>query len=415
MQLTSQIARRIIETVGSYGTPPEYGFQFFTAGLEPYLQILREEYLKTYIKEDGGAAVKIVIGTYGGGKTHFLYCLRELAWQENFAVSYVPLSPEETPFYRLESVYRSVINNLTYPLSAQEILQGMEKGVGPFLIAWYERVRAGFQNAGLGEEEIETEIGPYLDALQRGIENTNFAKAVTAAFWALHYGEEQNFYHLLQWLKAEGYDREVHRFFGILSPIDRSNAFAMIRSLVQWIRQIGYSGLVILFDEAEPIASLGHKQRELMLSNLRELIDACMLTSFRHVMVFYAIPDERLLEGPSYIYEALKQRISSVFDFFNPSGVKIELERTKIDPIALLLEIGNKLKNIYEVAYRMKLPQRTETIIATVAEEAYERRFGDVGYLRLFVQNVIRAFHLLRQDPKLAEKDKKIKRMLNVS
>lgn len=77
MNISPHIARRIVETVGAYGTPPEYGFQFFTAGLDDYLNIIHQEYLKTYIKEEGGAAVKIVIGAYGGGKTHFLYCIRK--------------------------------------------------------------------------------------------------------------------------------------------------------------------------------------------------------------------------------------------------------------------------------------------------------------------------------------------------
>jgi len=412
MQLSPRIARRIIETVGAYGTPPEYGFQFFTAGLDDYLRIIHNEYLKTYIKEEGGAVVKVVIGAYGGGKTHFLYNIRELAWQENFAVSYVPLSPEESPFYRLESVYRSIVNNLTYPLNPEELLKGMEKGIEPFLIAWYERQTAIFENANLEGEDLDNEIEQYLQSIQRNIENINFARAISVAFRALYHEDEKTFRHILQWLKVEGYDRDIHRQFGILTPIDRSNAFSIIRSLVQWVRNIGFSGLIILFDEAEQIPSLSTRQRELTLSNLRELIDACMHTSFRHVMVFYALPDERFFEGPSHIYEALKQRISSVFDFFNPSGVKIKLEKTKEDPIGLLEEIGYKLKHIYEVAYGLRFPSEVENVIRIVAEEAYERRFGDIGYVRLFVQDIIKVFHLLRHNPNLASKAEEIYQML---
>ena len=49
MQLNTLIARRIVETVGAYGTPPEYGFQFFTAGLDEYLRCIHEEYLLSLI------------------------------------------------------------------------------------------------------------------------------------------------------------------------------------------------------------------------------------------------------------------------------------------------------------------------------------------------------------------------------
>jgi len=412
MQLNTLIARRIVETVGAYGTPPEYGFQFFTAGLDEYLRCIHEEYLKTYIKEEGGSVVKIVIGAYGGGKTHFLYSIRELAWQENFVVSYVALSPEESPFHRLETVYRAIVNNITYPLQPEELLKGVEKGIEAFLITWYEKQMDVFQNIGLKGEALEKEIEQYLESVQRNIENTNFAKAIATAFFALHSEDEKTFKHILQWLKVEGYDKGIYRPLGILTPIDRSNAFSMLRSLVQWVCNIGYSGLVILFDEAEQIPSLSTRQRELTLSNLRELIDACMYTSFRHVMIFYALPDERFFEGPSHIYEALKQRISSVFDFFNPSGVKIKLENTKGDPITLLEEIGHKLKYIFETAYGVRFPSQIENVIQIVAQEAYERRFGDIGYIRLFVQGIIKVFHLLRKKPLLVNKTNEICQIL---
>ena len=125
--LTQNIARQIIERVGSSGCPPEWGFQFFTAGLDWYLKILEEDYLKTFIK-DGGASFKIVVGAYGGGKTHFLYNIRELAWKNNYIVSYCSLSPEESPFYRLEKVYKSVVENLMYPLTPEELFSGSDMG-----------------------------------------------------------------------------------------------------------------------------------------------------------------------------------------------------------------------------------------------------------------------------------------------
>ena len=96
-------ARRIIETVGSSGTPPEWGFQYFTSGLEPYLTVLEQDYLSSYLRQ-GGATFKLLVGTYGGGKTHFLYNVRALGWNHGFPVAYVTLSPEASPFHRLDKV-----------------------------------------------------------------------------------------------------------------------------------------------------------------------------------------------------------------------------------------------------------------------------------------------------------------------
>lgn len=385
--------------MGSFGTPPEWGFQYFTVGLEEYLNLIHQEYLKTFIKEEGGSTIKLVIGAYGGGKTHFLYNIRELAWQENFVVSYVNLSPEEAPFHRLELVYRAIVNNLLYPMSPEELLKGVEKGIESFIINWYERQAQLFREAGLEGEPLEQELVNYARTVQGNIENVNFARGVYQSFLFLHRGREEDFRNIIQWLRVEGYERNVHKEYGLLHPIERSNAFSMIRSLVQWVRNIGYSGLVILFDEAEQVPSLSTKQRELMLSNLRELIDECGHASFKNVMIFYAIPDENIFEGASNVYEALKQRISSVFDFFNPSGVKINLEDMEREPLTLLEEIGRKLKTIYEIAYEHSFEDNvSDMVIPRLAQEAYERRFGDIGFIRLFVQGIIRAFHLLRKE-----------------
>ncbi|MGA1839257.1 MAG: BREX system ATP-binding domain-containing protein [bacterium] len=399
-QLNKHTARRIIETVGSFGTPPEWGFQYFTVGLDDYLRLIEEEYLRTFVKEDGGSTFKLVIGAYGGGKTHFLYNIREMAWNENFVVSYVNLSSEEAPFYRLELVYRAIVNNLMYPMTPEELLKGQEKGMEPFIINWYERQTGIFMEAGLQGETLDQELINYSGAIQRNIENINFAKAVAQAFLFLHQEREKDFRNILQWLKLEGYDRNIHKEYGLLHPIGRSNSFSMVRSLIQWVKNIGYSGIVILFDEAEQVPSLSSKQRELMLSNLRELIDECGHASFKNVMIFYALPDEHIFEGASNVYEALKQRISSVFDFYNPSGVKIRLEEMDREPILLLEKIGNKLRAVYEEAYEYSFNDGISPFIQRLAQEAYERRFGDIGYIRLFVQGIIKAFHMVRKEPK---------------
>lgn len=398
-------ARMIIENVGNSGTPPEWGVQFFTVGLDPYLKIIQEEYLKTFIKEEGGASFKMVIGAYGGGKTHFLYNIRDLAWKQNFMVSYSSLSPQETPFHKLHLVYQSIARNLTYPMNSDPLVRDYEKGIGTFIKAWFSNLTDSLrsEHPDADPEAFEKLLRKALDTSLQGLENINFINALRYAVLALADNREETFSSILQWLLVEGYDRETHRRLGILHEIDRSNAFSMIRSLIQWIRAIGYSGLIILFDEAEQLPSLGTRQKDLMLSNLREIIDACGHISFRHVMIFYSVPTENFFEGRSNIYEALKQRIATVFDFLNPSGVRIRLENLDLNPVEALVQIGVKLSSIYQAAYKTTLEEKKLVpAISLLAQKAYEMRFGDIGYKRLFVQGAIRTFHGMRLNPSFA-------------
>jgi len=416
VDLTPGQARRIIENVGNSGTPPEWGVQLFTVGLDPYLNMIQSEYLEKFIKEEGGASFKMVVGAYGGGKTHFLYNIRDLAWRENYLVSYSSLSPEETPFHKLHLVYRSIVRNLSYPASGNPLEKGYDRGIAAFIQSWFDGLSQSLRkdHPDADPETWDALLRKRLTADLAGLENTNFANALRGSAIALAAGQDQAFADVLQWLQVEGYDREVHRRMGILHEIDRSNAFSMIRSLIQWIRIAGYAGLIILFDEAEQLPSLGTRQKDLMLSNLREIIDACGHIAFRHVMIFYAVPSENFFEGRSNIYEALKQRIATVFDFLNPSGVRIKLENLDVTPVEALVQIGVKLSKIYQAAYDMTFEEEPlVSAVSLLANKAYEMRFGDIGYKRLFVQGTIRTFHGLRLNPSFVLDEKAAGRIIS--
>lgn len=349
-----------------------------------------------FIKQ-GGSTFKMVVGTYGGGKTHFLYCVRDLAWESNFVVSYVSLSSGESPFHKLELVYRAIVQSIVPPLLPEELLSEYERGIDSFLSRWFSQSYQEFQKKGLSGESLREELLKMVEDI-KGIESISFAKAVKAAFRAKINKKDEDFDNICQWLNGENYDRRIHASYGILQRIDKTTAFTMIRSLSQWIRQIGYSGVVVLLDEAEKVPSLTTKNREQYLNNLREIIDECGHTTFKGVMIFYAVPDESFLEGRAQIYEALKQRVTTTFEGLNPTGVKIELEKVISDRIPFLCEIGSKLAKVYEIAYNHKFKESAvQQTIKTVAESSHNQRFGDIGYKRLFVQTLIRGFHFLRQ------------------
>lgn len=395
IDLSPEIARRIIDRVGGPGQPPEYGFQFFTAGLDPYLSVIQEEYLSTLVK-DGGSAFKLVVGVYGGGKTHFLYCIRDAAWKENFLTANVDLSPKETPFSQLDKVYKSIVAKIIPPLAPEELLSPYEHGIESFLRRWYVETIKSYLNRGFTEKAAQDEILKDLEQI-RGVESTSFLKAFRACIRALINKNEDDFSTICQWLKGEGFTPE-HKKYGILQKIEKATAFEMIRSLNQLIRQLGYSGLVIAFDEAEQQASMSTKERGALLDNLRQVIDECTKNTFQGVMIFYAVPDDNFLQGRTMNYEALRQRVDPVFDEFNPSGVKISLEKIITERIPFMVEVGRKLTEVYEIANgSLGDSESINLTIQTAAELADNQRFGDIGYKRLFVQKLIRGFNILRR------------------
>ena len=72
-------ARRILAQMGENGKPPELGISHVNAGNESYLRVIDSDYIQDLICTAEGSSFKLVQGTYGAGKTHFLFCVRDLA------------------------------------------------------------------------------------------------------------------------------------------------------------------------------------------------------------------------------------------------------------------------------------------------------------------------------------------------
>ncbi len=385
-----ELARAIINKLGSTGTPPEFGIEAFTVGLERYLKVIEDEYLNGMLKYNL-SSFKLITGNYGGGKTHFLYSVRNLAFKHSYCVAYVALNPTECPFDKLELVYKAIALNLSAPQKSEGIAPLGEKGIESVIRRWVGEWRKR-------EERVERLSGYLLDLPMT--DSTSFFNAVRAAFQSLLTEDFDGFQEAVQWLKGEEVGKEARARFRISERVDKSTAFRMLRSLIQWVHSIGYRGLVLLFDEAErgmSISSSRDKRRA--LDNLRQLIDECGNSRLPGAMFFYAVPDEHLfLEGSGPVYEALKQRLRSVFSETNPVGVKINLEDLGMEPVDFLTQLGMRLKWLFEVAYDTSLPD-VERALATLATVAVKSFVLDVSYRRLFVVAAIEVLHRFRASP----------------
>lgn len=216
--LTRPLARRIIESVGNNGQPPLFGYQHFTAGIGKELEVLKQEYITDYIK-DGGSSFKLVVGPYGGGKTHFLFSVQGMAWDENYISSYITLSPNSTPFHKLELVYSSIVQNLIYPQSSENLVEGTEQGIESLLRKWYYQ-KIG-ELAELTEEQQKLEIDEYLRNIGP-FDSVSFKNAVTCAFRALVDDDDEGFALITQWLTGENPPKSELKKFQIFEKIDKT-------------------------------------------------------------------------------------------------------------------------------------------------------------------------------------------------
>ncbi len=384
LSLSRGLARQIIEVLGSTGTPPTKGVQHFNVGNRSLLDALDQFYLSSYL-QDGGATFKLVVGDYGSGKSHFLYCLRDVAWARGFAVAKVDLSPVETPYNDQRLVYGAVARNLIWHEEDEAVSD--EQGLPRFLAGSLERVTG--QNVSL-ETLTHPNYRGLVDTLEATpIDSPPYRAAVLAYFEALIRDQEERLEALERWLLGEATspeDTKLLRETGVTGKVGRANAFRMLRSLTQTVRALSYSGLLLLFDEVDRMASIGGKAEKLATDNLREVIDRCR-DELPGAMFVYAVPPQFITDVVPR-YPALQQRVRAPgrFSETNHFSPQINLNRLDLAEDALMTAIGEKLIPIYETAFDTRLDTATQNANAAILANVARDVFLDISHRRLFVK-----------------------------
>lgn len=377
--LAQQMARRILQRMGEAGQPPEQGIRFVNVGNETYLQVLDKEYLELLLGEVGGSSFKLVQGYFGAGKTHFLYCLRDMAWQRNYLTALVGLSSTECPFDRRLLVYQRIASRLTLP----PLRDGEEPVVGlPAVLQTIAEERI----AEMGEEAFHRWVGqsyarasvewhPYRRAIARYLQSQTTAGQPIEALEA--------------WLLGEPVSAGDVRPFGVFESPTEQNAFGMLRSLLQSVVHLGQRGTILMFDEMDRTLSLGRRRTRELGDNLRQLIDLCSLSELPSTLFLYAVPPEFLSQVVPE-YPALQQRLQSPvpLSYHSPKSPLIDLERLDLEPEPLLVELGERLLLVEQAAHQTSPTEVDRENLRRLASAVVDNLL-DISHRRLFVKAFI--------------------------
>lgn len=403
-----KLARRILAQMGENGKPPELGISHVNVGNESYLQVIDAAYVGDLISVVEGSSFKLVQGTYGAGKTHFLYCVRDLAWRRGLVAAFVTISPKECPFNRPLAIYKAIAQGLELPRGSEgEQARGIDDVIRTKL---EERV------ADEGRDATRTWIDKELARAR--IVRHSFRDTVVGFSRAVLEHDETAARLLGAWLRGEEVSVSEAKAAGIYELPSNENGFGMVRSLVQLVHQLGFEGTVVLLDEAERRLSIDAKPTKAMaetMDHLRELVDLCGRSELPRTLVLYAVTPAFTRDVLPQ-YPALQQRLGAPIQFLsatNPKAPVIDLEALDLEPRKLLVELGKRLLRVAKRAYEWspddKIVQRNlDRLAATVAEEQLE-----VGHRRFFVKLYIRLLDQQRLGGEKALDDDDIHALVN--
>ena len=244
-----------------------------------------------------------VSGPYGQGKSHTLTYLREYALEHGYVVSAINLDPREAPLHQFRQVYRALLDAMTFPVGAEAT---------SFADAW--QAWAETQLASPPPEGAQDASEVLAACLPEAMPHPFKATLVGLALLTLHVPvgmrklKQYRDYRptafpvtLLRMLMGETVPIAALRpalkyrqvsFYRQASLTLRGETpfFLMIETLAQLLRQMGYKGWMLLFDEAEAIVQVRSTLRARAYRNLHGLLSPTLTPSAVYP-VFAFTPD----------------------------------------------------------------------------------------------------------------------------
>jgi len=301
----------------------------------------------------------VLTGGFGSGKSHLLEYLRHLGLESHFVSSKVTLS-KETPLSDLTKVFRSAVENATLPGRVGPALAELVEGFTP-------------QKAPHWAEFFQwTHRTPGLDP--------RFPASVTL-FERLANSDEE----LLEKILAEwqGFPMKLSEFRAYLKSLGSGSDYTLGRPqknqellrfafLTRFFKAMGYTGWVILLDEAELISRYGLRARGKAYAHLAQLLGLVEEARIPGLLVVAAITDD-------YAGEVLHRRgdrlkVPDKMSLAGDSPMLIDEARrgiAAIETTTLSVQVPGRdqvrqthdvLQAIYAAAYDWSPPSLIETL-----------------------------------------------------
>ena len=344
----------------------------------PYIAIGRKDEIAALLSDlenvnEGGGALRFLIGRYGSGKSFLIQLIRGYALEQGFVTADADLSPERRLYGSGGSgvaTYRELIKNLATKASPDG------GALSKMITRWVGGIKSELAAEGVSGDELDRMVTSRIHSALRDMEELvggfDFAAVVNTYYKAVYgseYGEdeaEERKSACLRWLRGEFSTKTEARQalgFSVSCIIDDDNWYDFIKLWAALSRKIGYRGLVVFIDECVNLYKISHRvSRENNYEKILSMFnDALQGRAPGLCVVFGGTP--QFLEDPRrglFGYEALRSRLcDSRFassEYKNLIGPVIRLRRLTDDELFALIK---RITGLYSSYYNWE-PRITE-------------------------------------------------------
>ncbi len=349
-----QVPRRILSSLLSSisaGVVPRAG--------APYIAIGRKDEISAFLSDleeinEGGGAMRFLIGRYGSGKSFLIQLIRGYALERDFLTADCDLSPER----RLcgsgnggISTYRELMKNLASKSSPDG------GALSKIILRWIGSMRSQLVESGISPDDealyqkLSRKIHAELDELEFMVGGFDFARALFEYYVAsVSDSEDANtkMSSCLRWLRGEFSTKTEAKNalgFPVSVIIDDDNWYDFLKLWAILSKKIGYRGLVVFIDECVNLYKIPHRiSRENNYEKILSMFNDTLQGRAPGLdIVFGGTP--QFLEDTRrglFSYEALRSRLCdsrfALDGFKNLIGPVIRLRRLTDDELFALIQ-----------------------------------------------------------------------------
>ena len=313
MKIPKRIAAAIINSLKG-GVVPRIGLPYITVGRATEIKALLHD---VDIIADGGASFRFIVGKYGSGKSFLLQTMRNYVMDRGFVVADADLSPER----RLQgtkgqglATYKELIQNLATKTRPEG------GALGLILDRWINGVQGqAAAEAGLSLSDsalapaVEKKIREVVSSLSEMVHGFDFAKLLSIYYRAYLDGRDEDKGRVLKWFRGEYVTKsEARAELGVGIIITDEDWYEHLKLLAAFLRQAGYSGLMVFIDELVNIYKIPNSiARQYNYEKILTMYNDALQGRARHLGFIMsgtpqAVEDTR---RGLFSYEALKSRL----------------------------------------------------------------------------------------------------------
>jgi hypothetical protein len=251
-KIPKRVSTAVIQSLGA-GVVPRIGLEYIAVGRKAEIETLLDDI--DNIVAEGGATFRMILGRYGSGKSFLSQLIRNYALQRNFVVMDADLSPTTRLTGTKEqglNLYRELLTNAATKTRPD----------GGAFNALLERWISDLQQQVIQSEGIQPNDPKFATAVDARIHATvsqmegmvhgfDFS-TVVSAYWHGHQsGDDKKKEAAMRWLRGEYSTKtEAREALGVRVIIDDNAWYDYIKLLANFVKDIGYQGLIIFVDEA---------------------------------------------------------------------------------------------------------------------------------------------------------------------